>query len=74
MHVRIAGCSGINSDKIGELKSRHDLKLNGRGVPVNAVGAYKPMQDNECVVKIDGELWIYPKNRIFVADFSNPWS
>lgn len=46
---------GVDSGATGRIVSRHEVKTDYRGIPVNVPGAYKPVNwKKETAVKIDG--------------------
>ena len=47
--VRISEGSGVDSNKIVIIVARDNIQTDGRGVPTNVEGAYKPVNWNEQV-------------------------
>jgi len=68
--VRISDGSGVDSNKTGIVVSRSEVKTDGRGVPVNVQGAYKPVDwSREVAIKLDdGNLITMFKNRVHALD------
>jgi hypothetical protein len=68
--VKIADGSGVDSNKTGVIVSKGEVKTDGRGVPVNVQGAYKPVDWNrEAAIRLDdGELITMFLNRILPLD------
>lgn len=64
--VQVADLSGIDSNKKGTVVSPNMVKTDGRGVPTNVSGAYKPVDwSREVAVQLeDGELITMFKNRL----------
>jgi hypothetical protein len=52
--VTLSGSSGIDSYKSGVLVTRWEVKTDGRGIPINVEGAYKPVDwKKEVAVRLD---------------------
>lgn len=64
--VRVSDGSGVNSNKVGMVVSPNEIKTNGRGVPINVDGAYKPVDwGRESAVQLDdGNLITMFNNRL----------
>jgi len=70
MRVKVSDGSGVDSNKTGVVVSPREVKTNGRGVPTNIQGAYKPVDwGREVAVKLDdGEIITMFKNRLSRID------
>jgi len=66
--VRVAGGSGVDSDKLGTVVCRCNVEIGWRGVPTNVQGAYKPVDwSKEVAVQLDdGNLITIYKTRLIV--------
>jgi hypothetical protein len=66
--VQVSGGSGLASDKKGTIVDRSKIKTDGKGVPTNCEGNYKPVDwDKEVAIKLDdGKLITMFKNRVKV--------
>jgi len=64
--VQVSGGSGIDSDKQGVIVDRSEVETDGRGIPTNISGAYKPIDWQEQVaVRLDnGSLITMYKDRL----------
>jgi predicted nucleic acid-binding Zn-ribbon protein len=63
--VRVRTGSGLDSGKMGTIVDRQKVKTDGRGIPTNIEGAYKPMRRDEVPVELDnGNLILMFKNRL----------
>lgn len=65
--MKVVGGSGIDSDKTGVIVDRSEVQANGRGIPSNVQGHYKPTDwSREVAVKLDdGSLiTMFKKNRL----------
>jgi len=64
--VRVSGGSGVDSGKEGIVVSRQEVKTDGRGVPTNVPGCYKPVDwSREVAIRMDDEsLMTMFKNRL----------
>ena len=67
--ARISGGSGIDSDKIITIVDRSLVKTDGRGIPTNVSGAYKPVDwSREVAIQYeDGSIGTMFKNRLMTA-------
>ena len=63
----VAAVSGGFSSECGTVVSRHEVRTDGRGVPRNVEGAYKPVNwRREVAVRLDnGELITMFKDLLF---------
>ena len=68
--ARISGGSGIDSDKIVTIVDRSLVKTDGRGIPTNVAGAYKPVDWNREVAfqYEDGSIGTMFKNRLMSVE------
>jgi hypothetical protein len=66
--VKVSEGSGIDSGKEGTVVHHSEVKTDGRGIPTNISGAYKPIDHSkEHIIKTDkGELINMPKNRVLI--------
>lgn len=64
--VRVSACSGCDSGKVGVIVPWSAVQTDGRGVPTNIAGAYRPVDRKaERPVKLDsGELILMYRNRL----------
>lgn len=64
--VRVSGGSGIVSTEKGIVVDRSEVKTDGRSIPTNVQGAYKPVDwSKEVAVKLDsGDLITMFKSRL----------
>jgi hypothetical protein len=67
MQFRISGGSGVDSDKIVTIVPSSAVETDGRGVPTNVSGAYKPVDwSREVAFQYeDGSIGTMFKNRLF---------
>lgn len=67
--VKIGGGSGVDSDKTGVIVDKSEVKTDGKGVPSNIPGAYKPVDwSKEVAIRLDdGTLITMFKNRVVEA-------
>lgn len=65
--------SGIDSGKIVTMVDKSAIKTDGKGVPTNVPGAYKPIDWNKeaAVQHADGTFGTVPKNRLQTATARN---
>jgi hypothetical protein len=66
--VKVSGGSGVASDKIATVVDRSKIKTDGRGIPTNVEGAYKPVDwSKEVAIQFDdsGDFGTMFKNRLF---------
>jgi len=68
--VKVAGGSGLDSDKTGTIVDRSGVQTDGRGIASNIQGHYKPTDwSREVAVKLDdGTLITMFKNRLTVVE------
>ena len=69
--IVIAECSGILSGAIGYIVNRSEVKTNGRCVPVNIYGAYKPLGCNEYVIRLTSCRHLNKPEGVLVSMFKN---
>jgi hypothetical protein len=71
--ARISAGSGIDSDKIVTIVDKSKIKTDGRGVPTNVSGAYKPVNwsKEEAIQYSDGSFGTMYKNRLTPVDNMN---
>jgi hypothetical protein len=64
--VSVSGGSGLDSGKSGTIVRHTEVKTDGRGVPINVAGAYKPVNwRKECAVRLDdGSLITMHRDRL----------
>jgi len=67
--VKVSAGSGVDSGKTGTVVGWNEVKTDGRGVPTNVPGEYRPLdakrRKNEVPVRLDsGNLIIMFKNRL----------
>jgi hypothetical protein len=64
--VKVSDGSGIDSGKEGIIVERSRVRTDGRGVPTNIIGAYKPVDwSRDVAVQLDnGSIITMPKNRL----------
>lgn len=67
--VRIAEGTGVDSGKLARVVGPDEVATDGRGVPTNVEGAYKPVDwSRDVAVRLaDGRLIIVPKARLTSA-------
>lgn len=70
--ARISGGTGIDSDKIVTIVAPSEVKTDGRGIPTNVAGAYKPVDfSREVAIKYDdGSIGTMFKNRLLPVESS----
>lgn len=52
--VQLKDSAGVDSNKLGVIVDRSEVRTSGRGVPTNVQGAYKPVDwSREVVIKLD---------------------
>jgi hypothetical protein len=57
--------SGVNSGKCGIIVNKALVRTDGRGVPMEIEGAYKPLRGDEVVLRLaDGRLIAMFKDRL----------
>jgi len=68
--VRVSAGSGVDSNKLGTVVDKSEVETDGRGVPTNVSGAYKPVDwKRELAVRLDsGELILMFKDRLFPVE------
>ena len=64
--VKVVSGSGLDSGKEGVIVDRSNVKTDGRGVPMNLSGNYKPIDwSKEVLIKQDdGKMFSMFKNRV----------
>ena len=64
------GHSGVDSGKCGVVVDRREVRTNGRGVPTEVAGAYKPVDwKSEVAIRLDnGKLITMYKERLVGLD------
>ena len=69
--VSIRYGSGTLSGKSGTIVNPREVKTDGKGVPTNVAGAYKPVDwSSEVAIRLDGgELVTMYKERVIPIDF-----
>ena len=61
--------SGVNSGKCGVIVNKTRVRTDGRGVPTEIEGAYRPLQHNEVVLRLDdGRLIAMFKERLHCGE------
>jgi hypothetical protein len=74
---RVSEGSGVASGKDVRIAHHSEIKTNGRGVPTNIEGAYKPIDwKREAAVQYeDGKYDVLPKNRLSpIEDVVDPYN
>ena len=71
--VRISAGSGVDSDKIVTIVNKSNIKTDGKGVPTNVRGAYKPVDwsKEDAIQYDDGSFGTMFKNRLMPIDTAN---
>jgi hypothetical protein len=66
--IQISALSGIDSEKWGTVVDRREIQTDGRGVPTNVPGAYRPVDWSKEVAVLldDGTLRTMFKNRLMI--------
>ena len=72
--VQVVGGSGIDSGKTGTIAAFSEVMVDGRGIPINVKGAYKPVDwKRESAVRLDdGSLTTMFDNRLRRSYQPNP--